>query len=151
MPRYEDNQIYSLEDILAEFGSGGAQPAQKEAPPPPVDEPVTPAEPAPQAEAAPSPPPKVSEDPPDRVSLKDVMHDTVEAVMAEHEDGILAEPPTFRERLSALLTKKERRVMQDTEQLWLTEPLPVPEEPPEPPVPENGPKGPATTSLLPVR
>lgn len=123
MPRYEDNQIYSLEDILAEFGSGGAEPAQKEITPPPA--------PA-AAEPAPTPPPKVTDTPPDRVSLKDVMHDTVEAVMAEHEDGLLAEPPTFRERLSALLTRREKRVQQDTEQLWLTEPLPVPEEPPEP-------------------
>ena len=133
MPRYEDNQIYSLEDILAEFGSGGAQPAQKETAPPPADEPTAPPEPALRSEEpAPPPPPKTADAPPDRVSLRDVMHDTVEAVMAEQEDGILAEPPTFRERLSALLSRKEKRVQQDTEQLWLTEPLPQPEEPLEP-------------------
>ncbi len=137
MPRYEDNQIYSLEDILAEFGSGGAQPAKKADVPPvsePAAPPVTPPPPMPAEEVVASPPPpqKVTEDPPDRVSLKDVMHDTVAAVMAEHEDGILAEPPTFRQRISALLSKKESRVQQDTEQLWLTEPLPQPEEPLEP-------------------
>ena len=135
MPRYEDNQIFSLEDILAEFGSGGAQPAQKEAAPPPVEPAESPAAPdAPpsvHSETAPVPPVK-QEEPPDRVSLKDVMQDTVEAVMAEQEDGILAEPPTLRERLTALLSRKERRLHQDTEQLWLTEPLPQPEEPLEP-------------------
>ena len=93
MSRYEDNQIYSLDDILAEFGSGGAKPAQKEAAPAetpaPVEKPVPPA-------AAPAPPPvkppveetppkkkKAVERPPDQVSLKDVMQDTVDAVMAE--------------------------------------------------------------------
>ncbi|MBQ3549042.1 MAG: hypothetical protein IJA33_04110 [Oscillospiraceae bacterium] len=135
MPRYEDNQIFSLEDILAEFGSGGAQPAQKEAAPLPVElagSPAAPDAPPPvHSETAPVPPVK-QEEPPDRVSLKDVMQDTVEAVMAEQEDGILAEPPTLRERLTALLSRKERRLHQDTEQLWLTEPLPQPEEPLEP-------------------
>ena len=43
MSRYEDNQIYSLEEILAEFGSGGAKPAQNEVASP--------------KESAPTPPP----------------------------------------------------------------------------------------------
>ena len=147
MSRYEDNQIYSLEEILAEFGSGGAKPAQnkavpaekaaenaapveKAAPPPPVKEPTPP--PPPLVEEAPPPKKKTLEPPPDRVSLKDVMQDTVDAVMAEHEDGIIAEPPTIKERFAALFSRRSRRVSQDTEQLWVTEPLPQPEEPLEP-------------------
>lgn len=143
MSRYEDNQIYSLEEILAEFGSGGAKPAQKEAetpveapappPPSPAVEPAPPAEPvASPVVEAPPPKKKKAEPPPDRVSLKDVMQDTVDAVMAEHEDGILAEPPTLKERLSALLSRRDKRVSHDTEQLWVTEPLPQVEEPLEP-------------------
>lgn len=135
MPRYEDNQIYSLEDILAEFGSGGAQPAQKEAVPSPAEEPAAAPEPiaSPSAdpEPAPAPQPQAAE-PPDRISLKDVMQSTVDSVMAEHEDGILTEPPRLRDRLAALLPRREKRLSQDTEQLWVTEPLPTPEEPLEP-------------------
>ena len=145
MSRYEDNQIYTLEEILAEFGSGGAKPTQNEVaspkesapPPPPAVEKAAPppvAEPAPPAEppVVEAPPKKAVEQPPDRVSLKDVMQDTVDAVMAEHEDGLLAEPPTLKERLAALLSRRDKRLSQDTEQLWLTEPLPQPEKPLEP-------------------
>jgi len=150
--RYEDNQIYSLEEILAEFGSGGAKPAQKEAapaetpapvekpapveapapPPPPVEAPVPPPVTPPVEEAPPPKKKKVAAPPPDRVSLKDVMQDTVDAVMAEQEDGILAEPPTLKERFAALFSRRDRRLSQDTEQLWVTEPLPQPEEELEP-------------------
>ena len=149
MSRYEDNQIYSLEEILAEFGSGGAKPAQKEATPvekpAPVETPVPAEKPAPPPTPveAPAPPPvkppveeappkKKAAAPPDRVSLKDVMQDTVDAVMAEQEDGILAEPPTLKERFAALFSRRDRRLSQDTEQLWVTEPLPQPEEELEP-------------------
>ena len=138
MSRYEDNQIYSLDDILAEFGSGGAKPAQKEATSAEKSAPVEKAAPPPIVEPAPPPPieevpPKeTAERPPDRVSLKDIMQDTVDAVMAEHEDGILTEPPTLKERLSALFSRRDKRVSQDTEQLWVTEPLPQPEEELEP-------------------
>ena len=60
------------------------------------------------------------------------MQDTVDAVMAEQEDGILAEPPTLKERFAALFSRRDRRLSQDTEQLWVTEPLPQPEEELEP-------------------
>ncbi len=152
MSRYEDNQIYSLEEILAEFGSGGAKPAQKEAtpvetpapaetpvpaekpapPPPPVEAPAPPPVKPPVEEAPPPKKKKAAAPPPDRVSLKDVMQDTVDAVMAEQEDGILAEPPTLKERFAALFSRRDRRLSQDTEQLWVTEPLPQPEEELEP-------------------
>ncbi|MBO5122832.1 MAG: hypothetical protein J6B99_06685 [Oscillospiraceae bacterium] len=144
MSRYEDNQIYSLEEILAEFGSGGAKPTQKEAtpvekpapveksaPPPPVEAPAPPPV-KPPVEEAPPKKKKAAAPPPDRVSLKDVMQDTVDAVMAEQEDGILAEPPTLKERFAALFSRRDRRLSQDTEQLWVTEPLPQPEEELEP-------------------
>ena len=132
MSRYEDNQIYSLEEILAEFGSGGAKPARKEAapaekatekaapvektapPPPPVEAPAPPPV-KPPVEEAPPKKKKAVERPPDQVSLKDVMQDTVDAVMAEQEDGILAEPPTLKERFAALFSRRDRRLSQDTE------------------------------------
>lgn len=131
MSRHEDNQIYSLEDILAEFGSGGAQPAQKEVPsPPPPTEKVAAAPIAEREEVKVYTP--AADRPPDRVSIKSVMHETVEAVMAENEDGILTEPPSLWKRLSGLLPRRDKRLLQDTEQLWVTEPLPQREEPPEP-------------------
>lgn len=91
-----------------------------------------------------SPPPKPEPEkaeeeelPPDRVSLKNVMHDTVDAVLAENDDGILEPPPSLRERLHGLLERRHirRGLPQDTEQLW-EEPQrrrrPEPEPEPEP-------------------
>ena len=49
------------------------------------------------AKPAPPPPPEPEEElPPDRVSLKHVMHDTVDAVLAENDDGILEPPLTLK-------------------------------------------------------
>ena len=54
--------------------------------------------------AKPPPPPEPEEElPPDRVSLKHVMHDTVDAVLAENDDGILEPPLTLKERLQLSL------------------------------------------------
>ena len=91
-----------------------------------------------------SPPPKPEPEkaeeeelPPDRVSLKNVMHDTVDAVLAENDDGILEPPPSLREWLHGLLERRHirRGLPQDTEQLW-EEPQrrrrPEPEPEPEP-------------------
>ena len=47
--------------------------------------------------------------PPDRVSLKNVMYDTVDAVLAENDDGILEEPLTLRERLRELTARLHAR------------------------------------------
>ena len=165
-PSVPEDESFTLESILAEYGKGGRQPAQmEEAPEPapmPVPEPGPEPEPAPEPEpepeeittrlpktekkkrkprkkqdtmefpvistepepAPPPPPPAPPEPekelPPDRVSLKNVMHDTVDAVLAEHDDGILETPPTLRERLQGLLERRHvrRGLPQDTEQLW---------------------------------
>lgn len=182
-----EGETYSLEDILAEYGKGGRQPAQKQketlAParesvpePEPLIRPEleTDAGPAPEGEtegisatpyrgrkrrktvkkgdtteypvlhrqteekayAPPAPAPAPEEElPPDRVSLKNLMYDTVDAVLAENDDGILEEPPTLRQRLRRLVERRGKHPhRQDTEQLW-TEPeraAPEPEPEPEP-------------------
>ena len=180
-PSLSEDETYSLESILAEYGKGGRQPAQT-APPPaadPAPEPAPAAEnpvPTPQPEEittrlpktekksktrkwkekrqdtaefpvirtapaekpvkpAPPPPPAPEEElPPDRVSLKHVMHDTVDAVLAENDDGILAPPLTLRERLQSLLprSRSRRKPRQDTEQLWAEPERQPPEPEPEP-------------------
>ena len=180
-PSLSEDETYSLESILAEYGKGGRQPAQT-APPPaaePAPEPAPAAEnpvPTPQQEEittrlpktekksktrkwrekrqdtaefpvirtapaekpvkpAPPPPPAPEEElPPDRVSLKHVMHDTVDAVLAENDDGILAPPLTLKERLQSLLprSRSRRKPRQDTEQLWAEPERQPPEPEPEP-------------------
>lgn len=180
-PSLSEDETYSLESILAEYGKGGRQPAQT-APPPaadPAPEPVPTVEnpvPTPQPEEittrlpktekksktrkwkekrqdtaefpvirtapaekpvkpAPPPPPAPEEElPPDRVSLKHVMHDTVDAVLAENDDGILAPPLTLKERLQGLLprSRSRRKPRQDTEQLWAEPERQPPEPEPEP-------------------
>ena len=180
-PSLSEDETYSLESILAEYGKGGRQPAQT-APPPaadPAPEPAPAAEnpvPTPQPEEittrlpktekksktrkwrekrqdtaefpvirtapaekpvkpAPPPPPAPEEElPPDRVSLKHVMHDTVDAVLAENDDGILAPPLTLKERLQSLLprSRSRRKPRQDTEQLWAEPERQPPEPEPEP-------------------
>ena len=180
-PSLSEDETYSLESILAEYGKGGRQPAQT-APPPaadPAPEPAPAAEnpvPTPQPEEittrlpktekksktrkwkekrqdtaefpvirtapaekpvkpAPPPPPAPEEElPPDRVSLKHVMHDTVDAVLAENDDGILEPPLTLKERLQSLLPRgrTRRKPRQDTEQLWAEPERQPPEPEPEP-------------------
>lgn len=182
-PSVPENESFTLESILAEYGKGGRQPAQMEEAPEPaptpvpepepepvpepipepesepeeittrlpktekkkrkprkkqdtVEFPVIPAEPKPAAPHAPPAPPEPEEElPPDRISLKNVMHDTVDAVLAENDDGILEPPPTLRERLQGLMSRRHvrRGLPQDTEQLW-EEPQQrqKPEPPPEP-------------------
>lgn len=182
-PSVPEDESFTLESILAEYGKGGRQPAQMEeapepaptpaAEPEPIPEPIPEPEPAPEPEpepeenidrppktekkkkkprkkrdtaerpaipaepepAAPPAEPEPEELPPDRVSLKNVMHDTVDAVLAENDDGILEPPPTLRERLQGLMSRRHvrRGLPQDTEQLW-EEPQQrqKPEPPPEP-------------------
>ncbi len=178
-PSVPEDESFTLESILAEYGKGGRQPAQMEEAPEPaptpvpepepepipepesepeeittrlpktekkkrklrkkqdtVEFPVIPAEPEPAAPHAPPAPPEPEEElPPDRISLKNVMHDTVDAVLAENDDGILEPPPTLRERLQGLMSRRHvrRGLPQDTEQLW-EEPQQrqKPEPPPEP-------------------
>lgn len=83
--------------------------------------------------AKPAPAPE-EELPPDRVSLKHVMHDTVDAVLAENDDGILEPPPTLKERFQGLLprSRTRRKPRQDTEQLWAEPERRPPEPEPEP-------------------
>ena len=182
-PSVPEDESFTLESILAEYGKGGRQPAQVEEAPEPaltpmpepepepipepipepesepeeittrlpktekkkrkprkkqdtVEFPVIHAEPEPAAPHAPPAPPEPEEElPPDRISLKNVMHDTVDAVLAENDDGILEPPPTLRERLQGLMSRRHvrRGLPQDTEQLW-EEPQQrqKPEPPPEP-------------------
>ena len=184
-PSVPEDESFTLESILAEYGKGGRQPAQVEEAPEPaptpmpepepepipepipepesepeeittrlpktgkkqkkkrpkkkqdtVEFPVIPTKPEPAAPPAPPVPPEPEEElPPDRVSLKNVMHDTVDAVLAENDDGILETPPTLKERLQGLLERRHvrRGLPQDTEQLW-EEPQQRrrPEPPPEP-------------------
>ena len=186
MPPVPEEEAYSLEDILAEYGKGGRQPAQTEAPiPEPVPESVPAPEPEPVPEPSPEPeeeittalprpekkrrkkqkkgdtaeypvirqktgekpytppppPPEPEEElPPDRVSLKNLMYDTVDAVLAENDDGILEEPPTLRERLQSLMDRRHRHRRprrQDTEQLWAVPEGSAPEPEPLEPEPDS--------------
>lgn len=165
MRRRRDEQLYnapdqedelSLESILAEYGRGGRQPAPEQEPPQepqpeplptPAPEPVPEPEPAP--EPKPAPEPEYESTAPDRVALKDIMSQTVDAVLEDEDDGVIAQPVPLSERIAGLLArlrrraagKKHRPAFQDTEQLF-DEPEedeePEPEEPPEPePLPED--------------
>jgi len=165
MRRRRDEQLYnapdqedelSLESILAEYGRGGRQPAPEQEPPQelqpeplptPAPEPVPEPEPAP--EPVPEPEPEYESTAPDRVALKDIMSQTVDAVLEDEDDGVIAQPVPLSERIAGLLArlrrraagKKRRPAFQDTEQLF-DEPEedeePEPEEPPEPePLPED--------------
>ena len=165
MRRRRDEQLYnapdqedelSLESILAEYGRGGRQPAPEQEPPQepqpeplptPAPEPVPEPEPAPEPELVPEP--EYESTAPDRVALKDIMSQTVDAVLEDEDDGVIAQPVPLSERIASLLArlrrpaagKKRRPAFQDTEQLF-DEPEedeePEPEEPPEPePLPED--------------
>ena len=135
----------SLESILAEYGKGGRQLAPKEAPPEPAPAPAPEPDPIPVAEPGPEPlPPPVPDpaplsDTPDRVSLKDVMSQTVDAVLEDEEDGVIDDPVPLGQRLSSLLHRftdrrgdPRRGLSQETEQLFDD-----PEEPSEPEEPEE--------------
>ena len=147
IPPVPDDEL-SLDAILAEYGRGGRQPAPAEgAPvPTPAPEPAPSPEPAsalkPEAEpeAIPAPEPVRVSDAPDRVSLRDVMSQTVDAVLADEEDGVLDDPVPLGQRLAALLHRftdrgddRRRGLSQETEQLFdEPEAEPEPEEPEEP-------------------
>lgn len=145
----------SLESILAEYGRGVRQPAPEAAPTPepkpapepvPVPEPMSVPEPAPEPESVPEPEPVPVPDPvplsdtPDRVSLKDVMSQTVDAVLEDEDDGVIDDPVPLGQRLSGLLHRftdrrsdRRRGLSQETEQLFDDpEEEPEPEEPEEP-------------------
>lgn len=145
----------SLESILAEYGRGGRQPAPEAAPTPEpkpapepvsVPEPMSVPEPAPEPESVPEPEPVPVPDPvplsdtPDRVSLKDVMSQTVDAVLEDEDDGVIDDPVPLGQRLSGLLHRftdrrsdRRRGLSQETEQLFDDpEEEPEPEEPEEP-------------------
>ena len=139
----------SLESILAEYGRGGRQPAPEAAPTPepkPAPEPVPVPEPVPEPESVPEPEPVPVPDPvplsdtPDRVSLKDVMSQTVDAVLEDEDDGVIDDPVPLGQRLSGLLHRftdrrsdRRRGLSQETEQLFDDpEEEPEPEEPEEP-------------------
>ena len=145
----------SLESILAEYGRGGRQPAPEAAPTPepkpapepvPVPEPMSVPEPAPEPESVPEPEPVPVPDPvplsdtPDRVNLKDVMSQTVDAVLEDEDDGVIDDPVPLGQRLSGLLHRftdrrsdRRRGLSQETEQLFDDpEEEPEPEEPEEP-------------------
>ena len=147
IPPVPDDEL-SLDAILAEYGRGGRQPAPAEgAPvPTPAPEPAPSPEPAsarkPEAEPEeiPAPEPVRVSDAPDRVSLRDVMSQTVDAVLADEEDGVLDDPVPLGQRLAALLHRftdrgddRRRGLSQETEQLFdEPEAEPEPEEPEEP-------------------
>lgn len=164
MRRRRDEELYgafdeqedelSLEAILAEYGKGGRQPVPTEEaaiPETPAEEraPVPASEAVPLSETeAPSEPaapeknePEYESPAPDRVALKDIMSQTVDAVLEDEDDGVIAQPVPLRERLAAVLERfhrpaaeqKRRPAFQDTEQLF-----DEPEEEPEPePLPED--------------
>ena len=89
MRRRRDEQLYnapdqedelSLESILAEYGRGGRQPAPEQEPPQePQPEPL----PTPTPEPVPEPEPEYESTAPDRVALKDIMSQTVDAVLED--------------------------------------------------------------------
>lgn len=163
MRRRRDEELYgafdeqedelSLEAILAEYGKGGRQPVLEE----PSEGPPSQPEPVPEPEPIPEPEPVQKEErvpgpeyespAPDRVALKDIMSQTVDAVLEDEDDGVIAQPVPLRERLAAVLERfhrpaaeqRRRPAFQDTEQLFdEPEEEPEPEEPPEPePLPED--------------
>ena len=126
---------FLLEEILAEYGGGREQklmrdveheldPLKKMRPQPPAPVPETP---KPPKEKKPQKP--VLPDPPKPLTLKDVVGDTVDAVMEENRENIL---PPKRSLFS-------RRKLEETEQLYDTAaaPEPEPEIVPEPIGPEK--------------
>ena len=148
---------YSLEAILAEYGKGGRQPAQttevpeagaedspapaaEKAPPEPAEAPPAEEEALP-TEEVPAEDELYQSDAPDRVALKDIMSQTVDAVLEDGDDGVIEQPVSLGERLAALAQRwqerrsgqKRRPRFQDTEQLF-DQPEDEPEEeaPPEP-------------------
>ena len=149
----------SLESILAEYGRGGRQPAPAQEASAP-EEKAAPAEtPVPQAEperetvpeketASEGGEPVYESTAPDRVALKDIMSQTVDAVLGDEDDGVIAQPVPLGERVAGLLARLRRPVrgrkrpasLQDTERLFdePEEETPEIEEPPEPePLPED--------------
>ena len=136
MRRRRDEQLYnapdqedelSLESILAEYGRGGRQPAPEPEPPQePRPEPLPTPAPEPVPEPVPEPEPEYESTAPDRVALKDIMSQTVDAVLEDEDDGVIAQPVPLSERLAGLLArlrrraegKKRRPAFQDTEQLF---------------------------------
>ncbi|MBD9207437.1 MAG: hypothetical protein EGQ40_06500, partial [Clostridiales bacterium] len=139
-----------MEAILAEYGKGGRQPAQttevpeagaEDSPAPATEKaPPKPAE-APPAEEVSAEDELYQSDAPDRVALKDIMSQTVDAVLEDGDDGVIEPPVSLGERLAALAQRwqerrsgqKRRPRFQDTEQLF-DQPEDEPEEeaPPEP-------------------
>ena len=128
-----EGEEYTLESILAEYGSGATQPAQTEPQPENLAEKKTPSRAAEKKKAKKEEQPEkrqipAAEDakpiqkegtaavtaeeekplpedttPPDRVTLRDVMRDTVDQALAENEDGILPPRLPLKERLQNLL------------------------------------------------
>ncbi len=157
MRRRRDEELYgasdsqedelSLEAILAEYGRGARQPApqpQETAEPEPTpqekpekEEPLPPEEPQKPQTAEPV---RIS-DAPDRVALKDIMSQTVDAVLRDAEDGVIDRPVPLGERITNLLERLRgvrrgsRPSLQDTERLF-DEPEAETREPEEPPEPE---------------
>ena len=147
IPPVPDDEL-SLDAILAEYGRGGRQPAPTEGAPVPTPapepapspEPASALKPEAESEAIPAPEPVRVSDAPDRVSLRDVMSQTVDAVLADEEDGVLDDPVPLGQRLAALLHRftdrgddRRRGLSQETEQLFdEPEAEPEPEEPEEP-------------------
>ena len=115
MRRRRDEQLYnapdqedelSLESILAEYGRGGRQPAPEQEPPQePQPEPL----PTPTPEPVPEPEPEYESTAPDRVALKDIMSQTVDAVLEDEDDGVIAQPVPLSERIAGLLARLRRR------------------------------------------
>ena len=121
MRRRRDEELYgafdeqedelSLEAILAEYGKGGRQPVLEE----PSEGPPSQPEPVPEPESIPEPEPVQKEErvpgpeyespAPDRVALKDIMSQTVDAVLEDEDDGVIAQPVPLRERLAAVLER----------------------------------------------
>lgn len=120
----EYDEAFSLEDILAEYGSSREQKLMED-----VERAIQPPTPPEEAPETPEPPPEpVPEEPPELppapkpISLEEVVGSTVDAVMEERkeEDGVVLLKPK-----RGLFS---RRKLEDTEQLYdHDEPEPEPE------------------------
>ncbi len=153
-----EGEEYTLESILEEYGSGGAEPVQNqgetvsekaekqaaetkepEEPKANISRRHIPIVEVPLSKEMPGPIPgeeataPQDNTPPDRVRIRDVMRDTVNQAMSEHEDGILPPRVPLKDRLQRLLPRQRerRQIPQDTEQLW-EEPAVPKEKDPEP-------------------
>lgn len=143
--RSEEEEAFTLEAILAEFGSGKKKPPEPEPisepkhepkpEPKPEPEPEFEPEPFPKPETKPEPEPEPESAGASSMSLEQVLSQTVNAALEEEEAARPAPKRSLFRRKKPKAAKREEDDADDTERL-APPPAPEPEEPdePEPPI-----------------